>query len=130
MCSSSMRATGASRGGGELFASGAASWARGPRRERSNRDTATVAKLAIPVWSSGFAPNAYAATAEPIANPVLDMGGVRVAPGDLIVGDDDGLVVGTARSSRRRFRGRARSRTASPRCSRRSWVAPLFDHFS
>ena len=95
------------------------------------RDTATVAKLAIPVWSSGFAPNAYAATAEPVANPVLDMGGVRVAPGDLIVGDDDGLVVGTAqefeaalpRAREIEYRESALQQTILGGSS-------LFDHFS
>ena len=95
------------------------------------RDTATVAKLAIPVWSSGFAPNAYAATAEPVANPVLDMGGVRVAPGDLIVGDDDGLVVGTAQEFEAAL---PRAREIEDRESALQQTilggSSLFDHFS
>ncbi len=60
-----------------------------------SRDTATLARLAMPVWSTGFAPNAYAATALPETGVTLSLDGVRVDPGDLLVGDDDGLVVGT-----------------------------------
>jgi regulator of RNase E activity RraA len=60
-----------------------------------SRDTATLARLAMPVWSTGFAPNAYAATALPETGVTLSLDGVRLDPGDLLVGDDDGLVVGT-----------------------------------
>ena len=60
-----------------------------------SRDTATLAKLRMPVWSTGFAPNAYPARALPEAGVALSLDGVRVEPGELIVGDDDGLVVGS-----------------------------------
>ncbi|GAA1702007.1 RraA family protein [Kribbella yunnanensis] len=60
-----------------------------------SRDTATVARLSMPVWSMGFAPNAYPAKALPETGIDLVLEGVRVRPGDLIVGDDDGLVVGS-----------------------------------
>jgi 4-hydroxy-4-methyl-2-oxoglutarate aldolase len=60
-----------------------------------SRDTATLARLAMPVWSTGFAPNAYAATSRPETGVTLSLGGVRVDPGHMIVGDDDGLVVGS-----------------------------------
>lgn len=60
-----------------------------------SRDTATVARLSIPVWSTGFAPSAYGARALPETGVALSLDGVAVDPGDLIVGDDDGLVVGT-----------------------------------
>ena len=60
------------------------------------RDTATLRELSMPVWSTGFAPNAYGAKALPETGVALSLDGVRVDPGDLIVGDDDGLVVGTA----------------------------------
>ncbi|GAA4412848.1 RraA family protein [Fodinibacter luteus] len=59
-----------------------------------SRDTATLAALAMPVWSTGVAPHAYPARAIPETGVTLSLGGVRVAPGDLLVGDDDGLVVG------------------------------------
>lgn len=61
-----------------------------------SRDTATLATLSIPVWSTGVAPNAFPAKAIPQVDIPLDLSGVALAPGDLIVGDDDGLVVGTA----------------------------------
>lgn len=59
------------------------------------RDTATLLELTMPVWSTGVAPNAYGAQAIPETGVALSLDGVRVDPGDLIVGDDDGLVVGT-----------------------------------
>ena len=60
-----------------------------------SRDTATLAELSMPVWSTGFAPNAYPAKALPEVGVALSLDGVRVEPGELIVGDDDGLVVGS-----------------------------------
>jgi 4-hydroxy-4-methyl-2-oxoglutarate aldolase len=61
-----------------------------------SRDTATLAGLSMPVWSTGVAPNAYAATSLPETGVSLSLEGVRVDPGELLVGDDDGLVVGSA----------------------------------
>lgn len=60
-----------------------------------SRDTATLTRLPLPVWSTGVAPNAYPATALPETGVTLSLDGVRVAPGELVVGDEDGLVVGT-----------------------------------
>ena len=60
-----------------------------------SRDTATLAGLALPVWSTGAAPNAYAAKSLPVTGVALSLDGVPVEPGELIVGDDDGLVVGS-----------------------------------
>ena len=50
----------------------------------------------MPVWSTGFAPNAYAAKGLPVTGVALSLDGVVVQPGELVVGDDDGLVVGSA----------------------------------
>lgn len=60
-----------------------------------SRDTATLAGLPMPVWSTGVAPNAYAAKSLPETGVSLSLDGVRVDPGELVVGDDDGLVVGS-----------------------------------
>ncbi len=60
-----------------------------------SRDTATLAGLALPVWSTGFAPNAYGARELPETGVALTLDGVRVSPGELLVGDDDGLLVGS-----------------------------------
>lgn len=60
------------------------------------RDSATLARLSMPVWATGVAPNAYPARAVPETGVELDVAGVPVSPGDLLVGDDDGLVVASA----------------------------------
>lgn len=60
-----------------------------------SRDTATLARLRMPVWSTGFAPNAYPARSLPETGVDLSLDGVAVRPGELVVGDDDGLVVGS-----------------------------------
>lgn len=59
------------------------------------RDTATLAGLSLPVWSTGVAPNAYAATSLPETGVALSLDGIPVEPGEILVGDDDGLVVGS-----------------------------------
>lgn len=59
------------------------------------RDSATLARLSMPVWATGVAPNAYAARALPETGVTLSLGEVTVSPGELIVGDDDGLVTGS-----------------------------------
>ena len=60
-----------------------------------SRDTATLAGLPMPGLVDRVAPNAYAAKALPETGVTLSLDGVRVDPGELIVGDDDGLVVGS-----------------------------------
>lgn len=60
-----------------------------------SRDTATLAALPIPVWSTGTAPNAYPAKGLPETGVSLSLDGVQVRPGEIVVGDDDGLVVGS-----------------------------------
>ena len=57
------------------------------------RDTATLAGLPLPFYARGATPRAAPAQAVPdIQVPIL-VGGVEVRPGDLLVGDDDGIVV-------------------------------------
>lgn len=60
------------------------------------RDSATLARLSIPVWATGVASNAYGARALPETGVTLSLDGTPVEPGELIVGDDDGLVTGSA----------------------------------
>lgn len=57
------------------------------------RDSADIAALGFQVFCRGFHPEATAKT-EPgeIDIPVI-IGGVSVSPGDIVVGDDDGVVV-------------------------------------
>jgi len=58
------------------------------------RDTPTLGGLTLPVWSTGVAPNAYGARSLPETGVPLSLDGVPVQPGEIVVGDDDGLVVG------------------------------------
>lgn len=60
------------------------------------RDSATLARLSMPVWATGVASNAYAARALPETGVTLSLDGTQVEPGELIVGDDDGIVTGSA----------------------------------
>jgi 4-hydroxy-4-methyl-2-oxoglutarate aldolase len=60
------------------------------------RDSRTLARLDLPVFARGVAPTACPARAAPVTQVPVVIGGVTVHPGDLVFGDDDGLVVGTA----------------------------------
>lgn len=60
------------------------------------RDSRTLATLDLPVYARGVAPTAFGAQAVPVVQVPLLIGTVEVRPGELIRGDDDGLVVGTA----------------------------------
>jgi 4-hydroxy-4-methyl-2-oxoglutarate aldolase len=60
------------------------------------RDTSELRAIGLPFYARGCVPNAFGPGGEPGARGPVDCGGVEVAPGDIVVGDDDGLVVGTA----------------------------------
>ena len=57
------------------------------------RDSATLATLDLPVFARGVAPRAFGAGAVPIVQVPVLIGQVAVSPGDLVIGDDDGVVV-------------------------------------
>ena len=59
------------------------------------RDTRTLAELNLPVYARGVSPTACPAVAVPIVQVPIMIGAVVVRPGDLVLGDDDGLVVAT-----------------------------------
>ena len=59
------------------------------------RDSAIVAELDLPVFARGVAPNAYPAVKVPRIQEPIMIGSVVINPGDVIVGDDDGLVAGS-----------------------------------
>ena len=52
--------------------------------------------LDLPVYARGVAPTARPARAVPVIQVPLQIGGVEVRPGDLLLGDDDGIVVASA----------------------------------
>ncbi|HJQ88462.1 MAG TPA: RraA family protein [Propionibacteriaceae bacterium] len=57
------------------------------------RDTATLAQLPLPIYALGTIPRAAGATALPITQQPVRLGEVEVEPGDILLGDDDGVVV-------------------------------------
>jgi 4-hydroxy-4-methyl-2-oxoglutarate aldolase len=57
------------------------------------RDKATLEGMEYPVFSKGFIPNGPFKNGPGQVNTTVTCGGVVVEPGDLIVGDDDGVVV-------------------------------------
>lgn len=59
------------------------------------RDTNELRELPMPYYARGSVPNAAPAKAVPGEPAAVRCGGVDVAPGDVLVGDDDGIVVGS-----------------------------------
>jgi len=57
------------------------------------RDSRILASLDLPVFARGVAPSACPARAVPVIQVPLVIGDVVVRPGDLVLGDDDGLLV-------------------------------------
>lgn len=57
------------------------------------RDSADIAALGFQVFSRGFHPEATAKTDPGETGVPVVVGGVIVCPGDIVVGDDDGVVV-------------------------------------
>ena len=60
------------------------------------RDSPTLRTLELPVFATGVTPRACPARAVPTADVTLTLGEVEVRPGDLVLADDDGVVVGSA----------------------------------
>lgn len=57
------------------------------------RDVSTIAKLDLPVWARSYCP-CSGTTQDPGELDVdIECGGVAVRPGDIVFGDDDGIVV-------------------------------------
>lgn len=57
------------------------------------RDKKALEELKFPIYSKGFNPNGPFKDGPGEINEVISCGGVRVAPGDLVVADDDGVVI-------------------------------------
>ncbi|HEX8121759.1 MAG TPA: hypothetical protein VF549_10900 [Solirubrobacteraceae bacterium] len=58
------------------------------------RDSPRLAEMDLPVYARGAVPSACPARAVPVVQVPVAIGAVEVRPGDLLLGDDDGLVVG------------------------------------
>jgi 4-hydroxy-4-methyl-2-oxoglutarate aldolase len=59
------------------------------------RDTATLNRMTMPVYARGATPRAAGAMVLPEINVPVLLGEVAVNPGDIVLGDDDGIVVAT-----------------------------------
>lgn len=59
------------------------------------RDSRTLRALDLPVFATGVTPRACPARALPTVGVMLTLNGVEVRPGDLVLADDDGVVVGS-----------------------------------
>jgi len=57
------------------------------------RDSSDIAALGFQVFSRGFHPQATAKTDPGETDIPVSIGGIRIRPGDVIVGDDDGVVM-------------------------------------
>ncbi|MCI1034838.1 4-carboxy-4-hydroxy-2-oxoadipate aldolase/oxaloacetate decarboxylase [Raoultella terrigena] len=57
------------------------------------RDSAAIRKLGLPVFSSGFCVEGTSKATLGYINHPITVGGSIVYPGDIVVGDDDGVVV-------------------------------------
>jgi len=57
------------------------------------RDRLNIARLGLPVFSKGVTPRGPYKEGPGEINTVISCGNVPVSPGDIIVGDDDGVVV-------------------------------------
>ena len=59
------------------------------------RDTATLSRMTLPVYARGATPRAAGAVLVPEVNVPVLLGTVLVNAGDILLGDDDGIVVAT-----------------------------------
>lgn len=61
-----------------------------------SRDSAALRRLGIPFYSRGVTPKAPPAITVPQVQVTLVIGEVEVRPNDILIGDDDGIIVGSA----------------------------------
>lgn len=57
------------------------------------RDASGIEKLGPPTFARGLSPNAGYRNGPGVVNGVVSVGGITIAPGDILVGDRDGVVV-------------------------------------
>jgi 4-hydroxy-4-methyl-2-oxoglutarate aldolase len=68
--------------------------ARGAVIDGGCRDTAAIRRMKFPVFCRAISPGGWTNTFFPVAFDVpVVCGGIRVHPGDIVVGDDDGICV-------------------------------------
>ena len=57
------------------------------------RDIEGCEEIGVPIFARGVVPRAGGKARDGRVNVAVEIGGVRVSPGDIIVGDADGVVV-------------------------------------
>jgi 4-hydroxy-4-methyl-2-oxoglutarate aldolase len=62
------------------------------------RDAAELRRMRFPTWARGLAIRSATKTKPGVTGVVVTVGGVRIAPGDLVVADDDGACAVAAAS--------------------------------
>lgn len=79
---------------GEMMARGAiAMGLEGVVLDGSVRDLAVLRDLGLPIFANGTIPNGMSRNGPGLINSDISCGGVSVSPGDLVFGDDDGVVI-------------------------------------
>ena len=114
---------------GELFASEAA------RRGMAGividgfcRDMATLKRMSMAIYARGATPRAAGATVMPEVNVPVLLGDVTVNPGDILLGDDDGIIAATeAEMAAVIDKAEAIQRTEDALCSSITDGVSLFD---
>jgi 4-hydroxy-4-methyl-2-oxoglutarate aldolase len=79
--------------GGLMATSGVAKKLGGLAIDGCIRDSAEIIKMGFPIFSRGFCIKGTTKTVLGSINHPIIFGGILVQPGDLILGDDDGMVV-------------------------------------
>jgi 4-hydroxy-4-methyl-2-oxoglutarate aldolase len=60
------------------------------------RDLRGLRRIGLPVFARGTTPRAGTTVSRSPLGPTITCGGVEVSPGDIVFGDDDGLLIATA----------------------------------
>jgi regulator of RNase E activity RraA len=60
------------------------------------RDQQGLRRIGLPVFARGTTPRSGTTVSRAALGTTIDCGGVRVSPGEIVFGDDDGLLIATA----------------------------------
>jgi 4-hydroxy-4-methyl-2-oxoglutarate aldolase len=60
------------------------------------RDLRSLRRIGLPVFARGTTPRSGTAVSRAALGATISCGGVQVSPGDIVVGDDDGLLIAPA----------------------------------
>jgi 4-hydroxy-4-methyl-2-oxoglutarate aldolase len=60
------------------------------------RDLQGLRRIGLPVFARGTTPRSGTAVSRAMLGPTIAFGGVEVSPGDIVFGDDDGLLIAPA----------------------------------